>query len=96
MAHSKRSRTEHKKQRTKHLREMKKKTAVAKFRRKREKWILDKDYQKKQTTRMEILKKHAGYEKNLVSGIENKQNAKNSRKKKHLARERLRKAGRMV
>ena len=86
MAHSKRRRTEHKKSKNKTtqlLRAGKKEIQRKKI---KERWVNNKEYQKEQQERLEKLKGHAGYEKNLQRGIEDKERAKIDKKKVARAR----------
>jgi len=81
MAHSKRRRTEHKKAKNKTtqlLRAGKKEIQRKKI---KELWNKNKEYQKEQQERLEKLKGHSGYEKNIQEGITDKEKSKINRKK---------------
>ena len=81
MAHSKRRRTEYKKSKNRTTQLLRAGKKEEQRKKKKEVWNKDKEYQKEQQERLEKLKGHAGYEKNLQEGIVGKEKAKINRKK---------------
>ncbi|KKL63471.1 hypothetical protein LCGC14_2174780 [marine sediment metagenome] len=58
----------------------KKARRLAKYKRKREKWFFNEEYQKQQKLRLEKLKSRPGYEKNIQRGKEEKEERKREKR----------------
>ena len=56
---------------------------LEKFKRQREKWANDVEYQKKQAERKKRLEAKAGYSENIKRGIKEKEEAKINRRKRY-------------